>query len=106
MISQSTIDEAIKRLVKAYKPLQIYLYGDYAWGTPNEESSFDLLIIVESSDERIIKRGYLAFDILLGLRIPQNVTVFTKAEFDHYVQEPNSTTYEIKSRGKIIYARD
>lgn len=57
MIPQSTIDEAIRRLVKAYNPLQIYLYGEYAWGTPNEESSYDLLIIVESSDERVIKEG-------------------------------------------------
>ena len=105
MISQSMIDEAIKRLVGAYKPLQIYLYGDYAWGTPNEESSFDLLLVVESSGERIIKRGYVAFEVLLGLKIPHNVVVFTKEEFDMYAQNQKSNTYEIKARGKILYAR-
>jgi len=106
MIPQSTINEAIRRLVKAYNPLQIYLCGDYAWGSPNEESSFDLLLIVESSNERVIKRGYLAFEALLGLGIPHNVVVFTKEEFDKYAQDQKSNTYEIKTRGKILYARD
>jgi predicted nucleotidyltransferase len=105
MIEQSTIDEAIRRLVIAYKPLEIYLYGEYAWGTPNEESSFDLLIVVESSDKRVIERGYSAFEALLGLRIPHNTVVFTKEEFDKYTQDSNSTTYEIKTKGKILYAR-
>lgn len=50
MIPQSIIDEAIKRLVNAYKPLKIYLYGDYAWGKPDEDSHLDILIVVESSD--------------------------------------------------------
>jgi predicted nucleotidyltransferase len=106
MIPKSTIDEAIRRLVKAYNPLQMYLYGDYAWGTPNEESTYDVLIIVESSNERVIKRGYAAFEALLGLEIPKNIAVFTKEEFDKYAQDPKSSTYEIKTRGKIIYARN
>ena len=106
MITKTTIDEVTKRLVKAYKPLQIYLYGDYDWDTPNEESTFDVLIIVESSKERVIKRGYTAFEALLGLKIPKNVIVFTKEEFDKYAQDPSSSTYEIKTRGKVLYARD
>lgn len=106
MIPQTTIDEAIKRLVKAYNPLQIYLYGDYAWGTPNEESTFDVLIVVQASNERVIKRGYTAFEVLLGLKIPKNIAVFTKEEFDKYAQDPHSSTHEIKTRGKMLYARD
>ncbi|MFA6527825.1 MAG: nucleotidyltransferase domain-containing protein [Candidatus Babeliales bacterium] len=105
MVPQATIDEAVKRLVKAYHPLKIYLYGDYAWGTPNEESSFDLLIVIESSDERIMKRGYTAFEALLGLQFPKNIVVFTKEEFDRYDQDKTSTTHDIKSRGKVLYAR-
>lgn len=106
MISQAIINEAIKRLVKVYDPLQIYLYGDYVWGSPNEESTFDLLIVIEESDERVLKRGYLAFEALLGLKIPQNVVVFTKEEFDKYAKDPKSNTYEIKNRGKVLYARN
>ncbi len=103
MIPQSTIDEAIKRLINIYNPLQMYLYGDYAWGKPTEESSWDVLVIIESSDKEVLERGYLAFEALLSLRIPQNVSVFTKEEFDKYVSNPTSTTYEIKTRGKVLF---
>jgi len=105
MIPQETIQEALRRLVKAYEPLEIYMYGRYAWGTPDEDDDLDLLIVVESSDQKIYKRGDLAFDALFGLRIPKNVTVFTKQEFDKNLQDTTSLTYEVKNRGKRVYAR-
>ncbi len=105
MTDQSIIDEAIRRLVKVYDPICIYLYGDYAWGIPNEESNFNLLVIADSSDKPVLERGYKGFEALLGLPIPSKVTVFTKKEFDNYTQDPISTSSEIKNRGKILYAR-
>lgn len=105
MISQQLLDTAVQRLVTAYEPLQIYLYGDYAWGTPTEDSSVDLLLVVESSDERIIKRGYQGFEALLGLRIPHRLVVFTAEEFAQYTEDKQSATYDIKTRGKVLYAR-
>lgn len=105
MISQETIQEATQRLVKAYNPLEIYMYGKYAWGTPDEDDSLNFLVIIESSNEKVHKRGYKAFDVLLGLEIPTNVIVFTKQEFDTFCQDTTSLTYEVKSRGEIVYAR-
>jgi uncharacterized protein len=104
MISQETIQEAVRRLVKAYNPLTIYLFGAYAWGTPDDDD-LNILVIIESSNEPVHKRGYKAFSALLGLEIPTNVIVFTKEEFDKFSQDVTSSTYEVKSRGKIVYAR-
>ena len=105
MISQETIQEAVKRLVKAYDPLEIYLFGTYAWGNPNEDDDLNLLLVIESSDKKVYKRGDKAFDTLLSLDIPKNVLVFTKQEFDTLLQDVTSLTYEVKSRGKLLYAR-
>jgi len=105
MISQETIQAAVQRLVKAYEPLAIYLLGSYAWGSPNEDDDLNFLLVVESSDVKVYKRGNKAFDALLGLKIPTNVVVFTKQEFDEYSKDATSLTYEAKSRGKILYAR-
>ena len=44
MIKREVIDEVKNRLVKAYDPLAIYLFGSYAWGTPTEDSDLELLI--------------------------------------------------------------
>jgi uncharacterized protein len=106
MISQEKIQEAIHRLVKAYDPLEIYLFGSYAWGNPNEDDDLNLLLIIESSDEKVYKRSDRAFDALLSLKIPTNVVVFTKEEFDTFTKDVTSLTFEVKNRGKMLYARD
>ena len=106
MISQEIIQEAIARLVKAYNPLEIYIYGKYAWGKPDKDDDINLLIVIESSDKKTHKRGDKAFDALFGLEIPTNITIFTKQEFDKFCLDPTSMTHEIKNRGKKVYARN
>ncbi|MFH0898319.1 MAG: nucleotidyltransferase domain-containing protein [bacterium] len=86
MISQETIQEAVRRLVKAYNPLEVYLWGSYAWGNPDEDDDLNLLLVIESSEKKVYERGDKAFDTLLGLKIPTNVVVFTKQEFDTFSQ--------------------
>jgi len=105
MISQETIQEVIRRLVKTYDPLEIYMYGKYAWGTPDEDDDLSLLVIVESSNQKVSQRSYLGFEALLSLKIPNNVAVFTKQEFDKNCQDVNSLTSEVKNRGKRIFFR-
>jgi predicted nucleotidyltransferase len=105
MISQETIQEVVRRLIKAYNPLEIYLFGAYAWGHPDNDSDLDVLVIIESSNETVHKRGDKAFDTLLSLEIPKTVIILTKQEFDSRLQDKTSFCYEVKSRGKQVYAR-
>ena len=71
----------------------------------HDDDDLNLLVIIEASDEKAYKRGDLAFDALLSLKIPTNITVFTKQEFDTFSQDETSVTCEVKNKGKIIYAR-
>ena len=105
MISQETINEAIRRLVKTYNPIAIYLFGSYAWGNPSKESDLDLLIVIEKSDERRYKRQHLGFDALWGLGIPKDLFVYTKEEFEQGLKNNMSLCSKIKQDGKVLYAR-
>ena len=104
MISQDVIQEAADRLVKAYNPLAIYVYGAYASGTPSEDDDLNLLVIIEVSNDKVYKRGEKAFDALLSLGIPKHVAVFTKQEFDKLMQDKTSLCYEVGTKGKLLYA--
>lgn len=105
MVLGNIVQEAINRLVKAYNPLEIYLFGKYGWGTPDEDDDLEVLVIVEESKLPVHKRGYRAFEALLDLDIPKSVIVFTKEEFDTSCQDKTSLVYEVKNRGKKVYAR-
>jgi len=105
MISQETIQEAIRRLVTAYDPLKIYLFGSYAWGKPDDESDLDLLLVVDTAEAKRYKRGFKASDALWGLKIPKEILIFTKDEFEQFLQDQNSLCYQVDNKGKILYAR-
>ncbi|MFH1831764.1 MAG: nucleotidyltransferase domain-containing protein [bacterium] len=105
MISKETIEEVKNRLVKTYNPVTIYLFGSYAWGTPTEDSDLDLLIVVDSSQERAIKRSFDGYKALWGLEIAKEIIVYTSDEFEALAQKETSLSYRVKQQGKVIYAR-
>ena len=104
MITQEQIEEIKTRLVTAYNPLKIYIYGPYAWGKPDDEDAFKVLVIIEKSDEEPYKRGWKAFQVLMGLEVQRSVTVFTKEEFDKFSSDATSFSFEVKNKGKVLYA--
>ncbi len=105
MISQQTIDQVKEKLIKEFNPLEIYLFGSYAWGNPTEESDLDLLVVVEKADDDRIKMHVRGYRALADVRCPKDIVINTKEEFDEWSQEVPRLTYKIKNKGKRIYVR-
>jgi predicted nucleotidyltransferase len=105
MISKDTIQEVTNRLVNVYNPIEIYLFGSYAWGNPTEDSDLDLLVVVEESDEKSHKRSIKAAEALWDLKIPKDLLIYTKKEFVDREEDITTLIYKIKKDGKVLYAR-
>jgi len=105
MINKETIEEVKNRLVKAYNPIAIYLFGSYAWGSPTEDSDLDILIVVDKSDEKSYKRPLQGYDVLYGMDISKDIIVYTKEEFENKSNNITTLIYKIKKEGKVLYAR-
>ncbi|MDR3550687.1 MAG: nucleotidyltransferase domain-containing protein [Candidatus Babeliales bacterium] len=107
MINNETIQEVTRRLINTYNPLEIYVFGSYAWGMPDEDSDLDLLVVVDSlENERQRHRALVdGYTVLADLRISKDILLFTKQEFDQKVENATTLIYKIKSKGKQIYAR-
>ncbi len=73
MINQQTINLIKDKLIEAYLPKKIYLFGSYAWGEPNEDSDLDLIIVVEESNEKFYKRPRIGYKALRGLGVAQKI---------------------------------
>ncbi len=106
MITPEVIEEVKKRLITVYQPEIIYLFGSYAWGHPDDESDLDLLVVVQTSDEKKShKRTIAGRRSLFDLEIAKDLMVYTQEEFDARVTDPSSLLYKIKNQGKVLYAR-
>lgn len=105
MIEHKTINEVVRRLVDVYHPVEIYLFGSYAWGHPTDDSDLDLLVVVESSGKKSYERPVAGLLALFGLNISKDLIVSTCDEFSKNATNKSSLYFKIKHDGKRIYAK-
>lgn len=105
MIENKTINEVIRRLVDVYHPIEIYLFGSYAWGHPTDDSDLDLLVVVEKSDQKRYERSVSGLLALFGLNISKDLIVSTRDEFSKNATDKSSLYFKIKQHGKQLYAK-
>ena len=105
MISTRTIEEVTTRLVQTYKPLEIYLFGSYAWGTPHKDSDLDLMIVVEAlakTRHEMLVKGH---SVLIGMDVAKDLLLYTREEFDERAEDKMTLCYQVKREGRRIYAK-
>jgi len=102
-LSQDLLYRATQQLVAEFQPEQVWLFGSHAWGTPDEDSDVDLMVIVPQSDERATRRMQRAHRCLSGLGFPKDVLVPTRAEVDRYKHLRASLFHQVLSRGRKLY---
>jgi uncharacterized protein len=99
------LGQAVERLVAALSPEQIYLFGSQARGDATDDSDYDLLVVVAHSDEPSYRRAQVAYHALWGVRLPLEVVVFTRAEFDYQLPALASLPATVVREGRLLYAR-
>lgn len=105
MIEKKIVNEVVDRLVDVYHPIEIYLFGSYAWGHPTEESDLDLLVVVEQSEKKRYERPVPGLLALFGLNISKDLIVSTQDEFYRNSKDKSSLYFKIKRDGKKLYAK-
>jgi predicted nucleotidyltransferase len=95
--------EMTRRLVDEFHPEQIILFGSHAWGTPDENSDVDVIVVVPNSDLSPHLRAAHAYRALRGVPIPIEVRVRTHAEYERYRSVPASLEHQIHAEGKRLY---
>ncbi len=96
--------ELVGRLVEAYRPERIYLFGSHARGDAGADSDDDLLVVVpeEAPPER--RRSRLAHTALRGTGVAADVLVCTRRYFEERLHLTASLPATIAREGKLLYA--
>jgi type I restriction enzyme M protein len=100
----STLVEIRERIVKAFDPVKIVLFGSYAWGTPRKDSDLDLLVIMES-DESEVKRVVKVSRLFEDRMFPMDILVKTPKEIEERLRIGDYFYKEILEKGLMLYER-
>ncbi len=100
---QSELETYRERLVREYRPEQIWIFGSLAFGETTDWSDIDLLIVKET-DVRFLDRTKEVLQ-LLRPRVGMDILVYTPSEFDQLCRERPFFRREILGKGRILYER-
>jgi len=78
----TALAEVVRRLVAAYAPERIYLFGSASRGEAGPDSDYDLLLVVRDDSPPPQRRSRLAYETLRGTGIAADVLVCTHSYFE------------------------
>ena len=96
--------ESVRRLVEAYQPERIYLFGSAARGDGGPDSDYDLLVVVPDDAPPQRKRSRLAYEVLWGTGKAADVLVCTHSYFEARRHLKASLPGTVLREGVLLHA--
>jgi predicted nucleotidyltransferase len=101
--SDPILAEIVRRLVEAYSPERIYLFGSVARGEAGPDSDYDIMLIVpdDAPPERL--RSRLAYQALRGTGTAADVVVWPRSSFERRARVAASLPATVSREGVLLY---
>lgn len=103
-VDEAVLTEIVKRLVPVYKPERIYLFGSVARGDADQDSDYDIALLVAPGTPAELKRGDRAFHALRGIRVPIDVVILDRCYFESQLRLKASLPSTIEREARLLYA--
>ena len=104
-IDDPALAEIVRRLIAAYNPERIYLFGSRAREEVSPDSDYDLMVVVPDDVPAERRRSRLAYEALRGTGTAADVLVWTREAFDSRLPLRASLPSTIAAEGKLLYSR-
>jgi predicted nucleotidyltransferase len=99
------LSELLRRLVAAYDPERVYLFGSVARGEAGPDSDYDLMIIVPDDAAPERRRSRLAYQATRGTGTAADMLVWLKSDFERRSHVVASLPAAVLREGKLLYGR-
>ena len=104
VLDDGVLTEIVGRLVEAYEPERIYLFGSKARGDEHSDSDYDLMVVVPDDAPPQRSRSRLAYQRLWGTGAAADVLVWKKSDFDGRLHLKASLPSTVVREGRLVYA--
>jgi uncharacterized protein len=102
-IPMRVIRRYARAIAEEFQPDKIILFGSYAYGTPNEDSDVDLLVVMPAYNQHT---QAVRIRWRLTAPFPVDLIVRTPKELKWRLEAKESFLTEIMSQGKVLYEKD
>ena len=96
--------ELIRRLVDAFEPERIYLFGSRGRDQGNPESDYDLLMVLPKLNAPTYRIAQQAHSLVWGLGISADILVWSGEEFDRRLPLRASLPAIVAREGMLLHA--
>ena len=101
--NDSVLAEIVRRLVAAYEPDRVYLFGSKARGDAGPDSDYDLIVIVPDDAQPPRTSSRLAYEVLWGSGSAADVIVWTRSRFDSRTRVRSSLPATVVREGRLLH---
>lgn len=98
------LGEVVRRLVEAYRPERIYLFGSVARGDAGPDSDYDIMIVVPDDAPAELRSSRAAYLALWGTGVASDVLVWTASRFDSRLHLAASLPATVIREGRLLHA--
>jgi predicted nucleotidyltransferase len=102
--SDLVLGEIVRRLVAAFQPRRIYLFGSRARGDAGPDSDFDVLLVLDELKDRGWRVSQDAYLKLRGVAAAVDVVVCSVDDFERRSKAAASLPATVAREGRLLYA--
>jgi predicted nucleotidyltransferase len=103
-ITEALLGEITRRIVEAFNPEKVILFGSRAAGTPRADSDVDLLVVMDAQTSPI-QRAVAVKRVCRPRFVAMDVLVKTPEEMATQLRQGNSLLRQILAEGRVLYER-
>lgn len=102
MITREDIQATCDDIVREFAPLQVILFGSYAYGTPTENSDVDLLVVMDIPESETRRQASEIWQCI-PYRFSMDLLVRSPKEIAYRVSHNDWFLREILEKGNVLY---
>jgi predicted nucleotidyltransferase len=100
------VDVLVERLVAAFDPAKIVLFGSVADGTDGADSDIDLMVVLDDAPREARRRLMVEMRrATRGVAAPHDLVVTSVDDLARFGNCPGATEFEPVAHGRTVYER-